>query len=182
MDLLFLVSIFFLSNSAIFRNDDFCLCKSTGSMQNNLETVMQFGKLNPPSSHSFLDTLPALNLCFNRKLLPIPRSKPNLKLAITLLLCGDVSLNPGPSGNRSLRLATVNVRSIREKTASVTDLIVTKKIDILTVTETWLRTIDTKACLAEITPPPPRILAASKTKIDSQGWGRCHFSIRTLQN
>ena len=91
-----------------------------------------------------------LNLCFNHKLLPIPRSRPTFKLAIILLLAGDVSLNPGPAVRRNIRLATTNVRSIRDQTASLSDLLISKTIDILAVTETWLRPHDTVACIADI--------------------------------
>ena len=45
------------------------------------------------------------------------------------MLAGDVSLNPGPVVRYNIRLAT----------ASLTDLIISKTINILAVTETWLR-------------------------------------------
>ena len=62
--------------------------------------------------------LPLLNVCFNRKLLPLPPSRSYFKLAILLLLAGDVSLNPGPSGsNERIKIAKMNVRSIKTKTA-----------------------------------------------------------------
>ena len=77
-----------------------------------------------------LNSLPCLNVCFNRKLLPIPRCTPTLKLAILLLLAGDVSLNPGPI-KRNIRLATTNVRSVRDKSAPLCDLLVSKKIIFL---------------------------------------------------
>ena len=66
---------------------------------------------------------------------------------------GDVGLNPGPVIRHNIRLATTNIRSIREKTASLTDLIISKTIDILAVTETWLRPHATAACIADISPP-----------------------------
>ena len=54
--------------------------------------------------------LPLLNVCFNRKLLPPPPSRPPFKLAILLLLAGDVSLNPGHSGSKErIKIATMNV-------------------------------------------------------------------------
>ena len=89
---------------------------------------------------------------FNRKLLPIPRSTPTFKLAIVLLLAGDVSLNPGPAVKGDIRLATTNCRSIRDKTASLSDLLIYKTIHILAVIETWLRPHDTVACIADISP------------------------------
>ena len=67
--------------------------------------------------------------------MPIPRSRPIFKLALIPLLARDVSLNPGPVIRHNIRLATTNIRSIREKNAYLTDLIISKTIDILAVTE-----------------------------------------------
>ena len=68
--------------------------------------------------------LPLLNVCFNRKLLPLPPSRPSFKLAILLLLAGDVSLNPGPFGsNEGIKIATMNVRSIKPKTAPFSEYV-----------------------------------------------------------
>ena len=49
-------------------------------------------------------------------------------------------------------LATTNIRSIQEKIASLADLIISKIIYILAVTEseTWLRPQDLSACIADI--------------------------------
>ena len=77
-----------------------------------------------------LRNLPCLNLCFSRKLLPILRSRPTFKLVIIILLEGDISLNPGPAVRRNIRLATTNVLSVRDKTASLSDLFNSKTIDI----------------------------------------------------
>ena len=109
--------------------------------------------MSTQESLTYLHSLSCLNLCFNRKLLSIPRSTPTFKLALILLLSGDLSLNPGPVVRHNVRLATTNIRSIREKTASLTDLIISKTIDILAVTETWLRPHDTASCIADISPP-----------------------------
>ena len=49
-------------------------------------------------------------------------------------------------------MATTNVRSIRDKTASLSDLLISKTIYILAVTETWLRPHYTVACIADISP------------------------------
>ena len=78
----------------------------------------------PPVAQPYLKQIvtnqPLLNVCFNRKLdlLPLPPSRPSFKLAILLLLAGDVSLNPGPPGsNERIKIAAMNVRSIKPKTA-----------------------------------------------------------------
>ena len=49
-------------------------------------------------------------------------------------------------------MATVNVRSIRQKSASFSDLVTTKSLDVAAITETWLKTKDKSAALADITP------------------------------
>ena len=58
-----------------------------------------------------------------------------------------------PVIRHNIRLATTNIHSIREKPASLTDLIIFKTIDILSVTETWNRPHDTAACIVDISPP-----------------------------
>ena len=68
-----------------------------------------------------------------------------------LLLAGDVSLNPGPT--HSLRIATINARSMREKAPALADLVESKSIDVLSITETWLTRKETRAGLADLTPP-----------------------------
>ena len=52
-----------------------------------------------------------------------------------------------------LRIGSINVRSVREKGPLLHDLIVSKSLDILAVTETWLRANDTSAFLSDLTPP-----------------------------
>ena len=73
----------------------------------------------------FQISVPTLNICYNRKLLPIPKSQPSLKLAILLLLAGDVSPTPGPStcSTDRVRLATINARSMKNKAASLADIL-----------------------------------------------------------
>ena len=49
-----------------------------------------------------------------------------------------------------MRFATTNLRSVRHKSAALSDLMLSKHIDILALTETWLSASDTSACLADI--------------------------------
>ena len=151
MSPLFSLCVLFLSCSAASRSHDFTLCNTLAQWSDVISTPSKY--MTTQESLTYLHSLPCLNLCFNRKLLPIPCSRPTFKLALILLLAGDVSLNPGPVVRHNIRLATTNIRSIREKTASITDLIISKTIDILAVTETWLRPHDTDACIADISPP-----------------------------
>ena len=77
---------------------------------------------------------------------------PNVLLPLLLLLSGDVSLNPGPTVSNRIRMATVNVRSIRQKSASFSDLVTTKSLDVVAITEMWLKANETSAALADMTP------------------------------
>jgi hypothetical protein len=59
-----------------------------------------------------------------------------------LLLAGDVQANPGPMAHcnlqrASLRIATLNARSVHLKAALINDIVTTEKLDCLVVTETW---------------------------------------------
>ena len=91
---------------------------------------------------------------FQSELLPLPPSRPSFKLAILLLLAGDVSLNPGPFGsNERLKIATMNVRSIKPKTAPFSEYVTSKNPDIVAVTKTWLKHDETKSTIADISPP-----------------------------
>ena len=74
--------------------------------------------------------------------------------SLLLLLAGDVSTNPGPAVHKlNFRLGTVNARSMRNKAAVLSDLVVSQRIDLLGITETWLTARETSADLAEVTPP-----------------------------
>ena len=58
----------------------------------------------------------------------------------------------GPTISNRIRMATVNVRSIRLKSASFSDLVTTKSLDVVAITETWLKAKETSAAFADITP------------------------------
>ena len=50
---------------------------------------------------------------------------------ILLLLAGDVGLNPGPSGLYDIiKIATMNVRSIKPKTVPFSEYVTSKNLDI----------------------------------------------------
>ena len=63
-----------------------------------------------------------------------------------------VSISPGHAISRNMRFAPKNLRPVRGKMASLNDLSFSIKIDILAITETWLRPHDTAACIADISP------------------------------
>ena len=72
--------------------------------------------------------------------------------SLLLALLGDISLNPGP-GSRSLNGCLLNVRSIRNKSASFLEFVKDNNADLIAVTETWLRPEDTESLISSITPP-----------------------------
>jgi hypothetical protein len=86
--------------------------------------------------------------------LPIPRTKLDFNSAFLLLLAGDVSVNPGPiTQQHKLRIGTINARSMRDKAPALHDLVLSKSLDVLAITETWLTSKETSASLADMTPP-----------------------------
>ena len=102
-----------------------------------------------------LESVPSLLFCCTRRSLPLPHVRLSFGWSLLLLLAGGVSTNPGPAVHRpklNFRLGTVNARSMRDKAAVLSDLVVSQRID-LGITETWLTATETSADLAEVTPP-----------------------------
>lgn len=74
--------------------------------------------------------------------------KQTLALYTVLLLAGDIATNPGPD----FKLSFANVRSIRNKSGSVSNFAASEKPDIFAICESWLSNNETSALLSEITP------------------------------
>ena len=72
--------------------------------------------------------------------------------SLLLALSDDISLNPGPV-SRSLNGCLLNIRSIRNKSASLLEFIKYNNADLIAVTETWLRPELTESFISSITPP-----------------------------
>ena len=72
--------------------------------------------------------------------------------SLLLALSGDISLNPGPA-SRYLNGCLLNIRSIRNKSASFLEFVKDNNTDLIAVTETWLRPEDTEGFISSITPP-----------------------------
>ena len=97
-----------------------------------------------------------------------PRVRLNLGLSQLLLLAGDASLNPGPVAP-NLRLGTVNARSIRDKAPTLSDLLVSKSIDLLGITETGLTTREISSDPAEMSPPPNGFSFLQTPRVNKRG-------------
>ena len=68
-------------------------------------------------------------------------------LSVLLLLCGDISLNPGP-----ISFGVVNCRSVRNKGPSISDIMFTHSLSLLAMTETHICPTDNDSFLRSITP------------------------------
>ena len=58
-------------------------------------------------------------------------------ISIILLLCGDISLNPGP-----VSFGVINCRSVRNKGPTIADTMSSWSLDLLVITETHIRPTD----------------------------------------
>ena len=130
----FVLTVFFLLLATIVRDEGVSLAHDicNAYLQSNIfidnSTRISFSKT--PAL-----TLSCLGLCTQNTLYKKCCHNPSLKLSL-LLLSGDVSLNPGPNISCNMRFATTNLRSVRQKSAALSDLISSKQIDILAMTET----------------------------------------------
>ena len=148
MSLLFLFFALLLSISAINRSssDQSACDHSTGI--SSLSNIKNSWAISNQITNSF-DSLPCLSVCLHRKVSPVL----SFRLSFLLILAGDVSLNPGPKSTlNNLTFGLVNARSVKNKTAAVSDLVSSKNIDILALTETWLREDETNYLLSDVTP------------------------------
>ena len=85
-------------------------------------------------------------------------------IATLLLLCGDISLNPGP-----ISFGMVNCRSVRNKGPCINDTVTVHSVDILAVTETHIRQEETDSLLHSITPTGFKF--CHKPRIHGRGGG-----------
>ena len=157
MQVMLLSTLFILATALAYRDPGFCInCPSRAVVCYRKDSFVISRALSPS-----LEQIPSLFLCANRRMRLSPRVKLNLGLPLLLLLAGDVSLNPGPVAP-NLPLETVNARSTRDKASALSDLVVSKDIDLLGITETWLTIRETSTDLAEMVSPFFRSLELTK--------------------
>ena len=75
--------------------------------------------------HSFRQA----SCCRNAK--NVPTTTKFRCISVLLLLCGDISLNPGP-----VSLGVINCRSVRNKGPTIADIVSSRSLDLLGITET----------------------------------------------
>ena len=78
----------------------------------------------------------------------------SLVILLSLLLSGDIQLNPGPATN-TFKVCTLNIRSLLNplKYTAISDIAETHHIDLFALTETWITSSATSAELLNATPP-----------------------------
>ena len=147
MQVLLLSTLFILVTALAYRDPGLCInCPSRAVVCYHKDSFEISRALSPS-----LGRIPCLYLCANKRMRLPPLAKLNLGLSLLLLLAGDVSLNPGPVAP-NLRLGTVNARSMIDKAPALSDLVVSKGIDLLGITKTWLTIRETSSDVAEMTP------------------------------
>ena len=67
--------------------------------------------------------------------------------SVLLLLCGDISLNRGP-----VSLGVINCHSVRNKGPTIADIVSSRSLDLLSITETHIQSTDTNSLLSSVTP------------------------------
>jgi hypothetical protein len=85
-----------------------------------------------------------------RMFLPRPRPLVNAVFVALLLVLGGVELNPGPAA--PLALGVINARSAVQKAALLHDVITDHRLDLLVVTETWMRSTHPEAITKGVAP------------------------------
>jgi len=101
--------------------------------------------VNISASLSHLLTDRRLHYTGGRPYKPRRQQSPTAFLVALLLLRGGVETNPGPQrvasslANVAFRLGVLNARSAVNKTALIRDIITDQRLDLLAVTETWMK-------------------------------------------
>ena len=147
MQLLLLSTLFILATALAHRDPGFCInCPSKAVVCYHKDSFAISRALSPS-----LERISSLFLSASKAMRLPPRVKLNLGLSLLLLLAGDVNLNPGPV-TPNLCLGAVSARSMRDKVPALSALVVSKGIDLLGITETWLTIREISSDLAEMTP------------------------------
>ena len=117
-----------------------------------------------------MESVPSIFLCCNGNIRPPPRVRLDFEFSLLLLLAGDVSLNPDPNVH-GLHLGSVNACSTRDKAPPLSELVASKSIGLLGITETRLTTKETSADLADMTPEGFPFFHKPRTRRRGRGVG-----------
>ncbi|XP_060563505.1 uncharacterized protein LOC132722906, partial [Ruditapes philippinarum] len=98
----------------------------------------------------------------NLQLLPQEITKVNQRRRIekSLSMCNVKNLirvnlehNTTVKGQTNIKICLMNTRSVKNKTLSICDFILSNEFDICAITETWLGSSVDKVCISELVPP-----------------------------
>ena len=129
-----------------------------------------------PTSHNHYSHLNYLPLCSlgrpRRTSFLSPPNPISLFHFSTVLLAGDLHLNPGPNPPCNLLLCTLNTRSRLTPVhiTALNDFTDNVKPDVLGITETWIRATTTTAELIDSTPPGYSLFSAPRTFAKYFSW------------
>ena len=86
---------------------------------------------------------------------PSPDRSLSATLVALLLLAGGIESNPGPSSSSTpgIEFGLLNARSAVHKAALIHDVIADRKLDVLTLTETWVTSDAPDAIKLDVAPP-----------------------------
>src|SRR6266516_4488461 len=149
------------------------LVLSSITLPNNFSQISPFLSSSPFFPPHQLCPFPAVSKCLdwipvgyfaNHSIFPFHHyliKRPSLKFFLLLLLAGDIELNPGPyptTLSSSLNLSHLNiwsatvVKSELDKPAVLQQFLLDQRLDILTLSETWLSTDTPPSVLQSLTP------------------------------
>ena len=135
----------------------FCFCFSilltARSTAHTNESRLPSPKIIQPSLLSSLDTCSIAFVALQAHCHHVTHCFRNFNpwWSIILILSGDISLNPGLSV-RNFKACLLNAWSLRNITWAFNDFVSSNDLDMVGVTETWLRLSDTQGLIDEITP------------------------------
>ena len=115
---------------------------------------------SPPSSISPSFDRIHIAVILKRKVTLFSGQKLSFSLSLFLLVCGDIEINPGPASNSisNLIFSHLNVRSATsvtptlDKPLAISEFLQENKIDILSLSETWLSSNTLDSTLNSLTP------------------------------
>jgi len=161
-------------------------CRAGAQKQREIRTVQGFGKYNAISTcNSYLaQTNSDFEVEFSSAIVPSQNIQPkrpssrdfqqsshgtrNIKNLINIPL----SRQQQPRNSLSTKFGLLNIRSMKNKTTQICDLIISNRLDILALTETWLNGTDMdNRCFADINNTLPNYTIHHVPRLNRKGGG-----------
>ncbi len=113
------------------------------------------------SQFAYLNTIPSASIMVRRRSINYHAHSTRVNsLCHLILLSGDVETNPGPTST-GFNICTLNIQSLTDPlhSTAVADLAQTHNLDLIALSETWIKPETTPYQLAEATPPGYTLLS-----------------------